>query len=158
MAQMTDYELRVLQSLCALQQRLDQLLRGDPRAFPPLIGLIRRLDLPIFRIPQPILAGASLIVTWDVVPQSALGIVTRIGTQTSNATDTRITTRVNGFPVEPLIQVIGAVGDMQDPPLLATPIDLNPGDVFSLVMENIGMAPRDMAARTMGYFYEHQGV
>ena len=155
---MTDYELRVLQSLCALQQRLDQLLRGDPRALPPLIGLIRRLDLPIFRIPQAIPAGGSLIVTWEVVPQNALGIVTRIGIQTSEAADTRITTRINGIPVEPLLQVIGALGDMLDPPLLAAPIDLNPGEVFSLVMENIGMAPRNMAARTMGYFYEPQGV
>lgn len=158
MAATTEIEYRLLQSFCAFQQRLDRLLQGDPRVFPPLIGLIRRLDLPAFRIPQAILAGASLIITWDVVPQNALGIVTRIAIQTSNAADTRVTTRVNGFPVEPLIQVVGAVGELQDPTLLAAPIDLNPGDVFSLVMENIGMAPRDMAARTMGYFYEHQEV
>lgn len=155
---MTDFELRVLQGFCAVQQRLDRLLQGDPRVFPPLAGLIRRLDLPIFRIPQAIPAGASLTVTWDVVPQNALGIVTRIGTQTSEAADTRITTRINGFPVEPFIQIFGTVGVLDDPTLLAAPIDLNPGDVFSLVMENIGMAPRNMAARTMGYFYEHQGV
>ncbi len=82
---------------------------------------------------------------------SELGQVTAIGISTTDAVNTRITTRINGGAVPPLQAVIGAVGSLDNPTLLAVPVKLGPTQVFSLLMENIGAGNIDMAARTLGW-------
>lgn len=109
------------------------------------------IDLPVNRIPATIAAGGSLTITWPAMGASELGQVTAIGVSTTDAVNTRITTRINGGAVPPLQAVIGAVGSLDNPTLLAVPVKLGPAQVFSLLMENIGAGNIDMAARTLGW-------
>lgn len=109
------------------------------------------LDLPVNRLPSTIAAGGSLTITWPAMGASELGQVTAIGVSTSDAVNTRITTRIDGAAVPPLQAVIGAVGSLDNPTLLAVPVKLGPTQVFSLLMENISAGNIDMAARTLGW-------
>lgn len=109
------------------------------------------LDFPVDKLPQSIAAAGSLIITWPAMGASEFGLVTALGISTSDAVNTRITTRVDGVGVPPLIASLGAVGSMESPTPFAVPIRLGPGQVFSLLMENIGGLAIDMAARTLGW-------
>lgn len=109
------------------------------------------IDLPIDKLPQSIAPAAALTVTWPAMGATEFGLVTALGISTSDAVNTRITTQVDGVAVPPLIASFGAVGTLDNPTLLAVPVRLGPGQVFSLLMENISGAAIDMAARTLGW-------
>lgn len=109
------------------------------------------LDFPVNKIPQAIAPGGSLLITWPAMGASEFGLVTALGISSDDLTNTRITTQVGGVAVAPLVQSFGAVGTMDAPTPLPVPIRLGPGQVFSLLMENVGAAPINMAARTLGW-------
>lgn len=109
------------------------------------------LDFPVNKIPQSIAPAGSLLITWPAMGPSEVGQVTAAGISTSDAQNTRISTQVNGVAVPPLIASFGAVGTMDAPTLFGAPIRLGPGQVFSLLMENVGAVAIDMAARTLGW-------
>lgn len=121
-----------------------------PHLYPPPRAYI--LDLPASRIPQSIAPGASLVlVTWPAIPSGATGVVRKIGLTTSAVADTQITTRINGVPVPPFIQVVGAIGDLVAPQ--DTQIILRPGDVFDVVAQNTGAGALTAAVRTYGWHW-----
>ena len=109
------------------------------------------LDFPVNKIPQAIAAGGSLLITWPAMGASEFGLVTALGISTDDAANTRISTQIGGVAVPPLVQSFGAVGTMDNPTPIAVPIRLGPGQVFSLLMENVGAAPINMAARILGW-------
>lgn len=109
------------------------------------------LDLPVNKIPASIAPAGSLLTTWPAMGPGEFGLVTALGISTSDAANTRISTRVDGVAVPPLIASFGAVGTLDAPTPLAVPIRLGPGQVFSLLMENVGAGAIDMAARTLGW-------
>lgn len=109
------------------------------------------LDFPVNKIPQSIAPAGSLLITWPAMGASEFGLMTSLGVSTSDAQNTRISTQVDGVAVAPLVASFGAVGTMDAPTPLAVPIRLGPGQVFSLLMENVGGLAIDMAARTLGW-------
>lgn len=109
------------------------------------------LDFPVNQIPQSIAPAGSLLITWPAMGASEFGLVTALGISTTDAANTRITTQIGGVAVPPLVAAFGAVGSLVAPTPLAVPIRLGPGQVFSLLMENVGAAAIDMAARTLGW-------
>jgi len=109
------------------------------------------VDLPVNRVPVSVAAGGQLLITWPAVPANQQGLVTAIGVAAADFANARITTRVGGVAVAPLVQVFGAVGPLEAPTPLAVPIRMAAGQVFSLLIENVGGAPQDMAARTLGW-------
>jgi hypothetical protein len=109
------------------------------------------LDFPVNQLPQSIAGGGSLIITWPAMGASEFGLVTALGISTTDAVNTRITTRVDGIAVPPLVAAFGAVGSLTDPTPFPVPIRLGPGQVFSLLMENISGIAIDMAARSLGW-------
>lgn len=109
------------------------------------------LDLPVDKLPQTIAPAGSHVVTWPAMGATEFGLVTALGISTTDAVNTRITTRVDGVAVPPLVASFGAVGTMDAPSPFAVPIRLGPGQVFSVLMENVGAAGVDMAARTLGW-------
>jgi hypothetical protein len=109
------------------------------------------LDLPTDKLPQTIAPAGSHVVTWPAMGATEFGLVTALGISSDDLVNTRITTRIDGVAVPPLIASFGAVGTMDDPTILSVPIRLGPGQVFSLLMENVGAANILMAARTLGW-------
>lgn len=115
------------------------------RAFP--------IDLPVNRAPVVIPAGGSLTLTWPIIAPGSIGIVKRMGLSSTDFANTRTTTLVNNFSVPPIQQIIGVIGDVTNPPDLATPIILHGNDTFSVLVENIGGAPISVIVRTLGWVY-----
>lgn len=109
------------------------------------------VDLPVDRTPQSVAGGGSYLVTWPAMGASEFGQVARIGISTSDAVNTRTTTRVDGVAVDPYQLTIGAIGTLDNPTPMANIINLKPGQVFSLLMENLSGVAVSMAARTMGW-------
>lgn len=109
------------------------------------------LDFPVNKIPTSIAPAGSLLITWPAMGASEFGLVTALGVSTTDAQNTRISTQVDGVAVAPLIASFGAVGPMDTPTPFAVPIRLGPGQVFSLLMENVGAVAIDMAARILGW-------
>jgi hypothetical protein len=123
-------------------------LFGSGGASPP--GAVP-LDEPTDRRTTVIPGAGSLTVTLAAVPAGQREFITALGFTSSDFTSTRITTRVNGIAVPPLIAELGAQGTLQVPTPLAAPIILGPGDVFSILMENLSGVNVDMAARILGW-------
>lgn len=109
------------------------------------------IDLPVNRVPAAVAGGGQLLITWPAMGVGELGQVAKIGVSTDDAANTRITTRVDGVAVAPYNAVFGAVGSMENPTALAVPIRLGPGQVFSLLLENISGVAVNIAGRTMGW-------
>jgi hypothetical protein len=110
------------------------------------------IDLPVDKTPQTVAIGGTLTITWPAMGASEFGMVTAIGITTTDAVNTRVTTRVDGVSVPPYQASIGAIGTMDNPTQLPVPIRLGPGQVFSFFMENINAgATVDMNARTQGW-------
>lgn len=109
------------------------------------------LDFPVNQIPQSVAPAGSLLVTWPAMGASEFGLVTALGISTTDAANTRISTQIDGVAVPPLVQSFGAVGSLVAPTPFAVPIRLGPGQVFSVLMENVGAVAIDMAARTLGW-------
>lgn len=117
------------------------ILPGDPN--------LTALDLPENKGLQTIAAAGTLTVAWPAAPTR--GQVNAIAAFSTDPANTRIETRVNGVAVQPYLADFGAIGDMEQPTPLATPIVLAAGDVFSLVMTNLSAGNIDMQARTQGW-------
>jgi hypothetical protein len=109
------------------------------------------LDQPVDRRTVVVAGGGSLTVTLAAVPAGQRELITALGFTSSDFTQTRITTLVNGIAVPPLLAELGAQGTLQVPTPLAAPIILGPGDVFSILMENLSGVNVDMAARILGW-------
>lgn len=110
-------------------------------------------DQPTLRTGLVIPAGGTLAILLPAVGPAKRGAVTALGLDTSDVANTRYTTRVNGAAVAPEIAAIGPLGTGNLPVPLAAPILENPGDVFSLFIENLnGGAPITInAVRILGY-------
>lgn len=124
------------------------LLTGAPGVAPP--GAIP-LDQPTDRRTVAVAGGGSLTITLAAIPAGQHGSIVALGFTSSDFTNTRITTRVNGVSVPPEQSALGAQGTMQAPNTLGAPINLSPGDVFSVLMENLSGLNVDMAARIIGW-------
>ena len=109
------------------------------------------VDLPVDRRPVSVLAAGSITITWPAVPADKTGGVVAVGVSASDFNNVRTTTRVNGVSLPPLQLTLGAVGSLENPTYFAAPLGLIAGDVFSLLIENIGAVAQDMAGRTIGY-------
>jgi hypothetical protein len=122
-----------------------------PWLFPPALNF--PVDLPVSRVPVLVPAAGSLIVTWPAIPQGATGVCRRIGLSTSDFANTRITTRINANPVPPFGGIVGAIGPLESLIDLTAPVIIRSGDVFSVLLENIGLAGITMMVRTTGWWY-----
>jgi len=109
------------------------------------------LDEPVDRRLTTIAPGGSLTITLAAVPVGQVEQITALGATSSDFTALRTTTRVNGAAVPPLVLVLGALGTLQVPTPFAAPIVLGPGEVFSVLLENVGAANIDVAARILGW-------
>lgn len=109
------------------------------------------VDLPVSRIPQTVAGGGQLLITWPALGAAEFGVVTAMGLSTTDLANTRVTTRVNGVTVAPYNQVIGAIGTLDAPTPLPAPVELRPGDTFSVLMENLSGVNVDMIVRTQGW-------
>jgi hypothetical protein len=112
------------------------------------------IDLPLNRIPQTILAGASAVLAlWPKVPQGQLGVVDKLGFVVTAGTlaDAKLYTLKNGAPVNPYTGTVGSLGTLEVPQPCG--IELDAGDVFSVLVVNTGANPLDVAVRSVGWFY-----
>jgi hypothetical protein len=160
MAEITEIEFRLLQSFCALQQRLDRLLRGglvqDPRSFPPQRALM--YDVPLDRTPVAIAAGAVLDVPLDKVPQGARGVIDRIGLNVTGAGAgfSQVTTEVFVNGMHAGIFRNGAIRGVFGPvdnPTWIPPIDLVEGDIPLVRFTNTDVAPQNIGARIIAWYW-----
>jgi len=160
-----DVEL-LLRGLCGLTQRLDKLLQGgfvgDPHLYPPRQGLARLWDYPANRCPVIVAPGGSLAVELsdeagivEPVPQGALGVIAGVGIQTDNLTGTRLTALINGVPHRTYRNIVGLLSPLERPREGFLPIDLNEGERFRVLVENISAPPVNInvAVRILGWFY-----
>lgn len=120
-----------------------------PWLYPPATAY--HIDLPLNRIPVAIAAGGSVVVEWPALPQGTFGVVRNIGVSSSSAADTRITTRQNTAPVQPYPGIVGAIGELEEPKEIV--LLLKAGDLFSLLVENIGLVGITVAVRTIGWWW-----
>jgi hypothetical protein len=152
--------------MCALQQRLDRVLPsirgGDPREHPPREGLARLWDYPPNRVPVLIAPAGTLVINLsdeagvvEPVPQGALGVIAGIGVQTDNLAGTRITAIINGLPHRTYRNIIGLLSPLASPTADFLPIDLNRGDRFGVLVENITLPAINInvAVRILGWFW-----
>lgn len=109
--------------------------------------------VPINRNPTAIAAGGSITVAWPQIPQGKIGVVRRIGSQTSDSTNTRITTRINGNPVAPYNQVIGQIGTPAALEEIPSPIIVPAGQTFDMLIENLSAAAITATAIAEGWWY-----
>jgi hypothetical protein len=123
-------------------------LFGGGGAAPP--GAIP-IDQPTDRRTVAVAGGGSLTITLAAIPATQKGLIAALGFTSTDFTNTRITTRVNGVAVNPFIATLGAQGTLQAPTSLGAPIVLSPADVFSILMENLSGVNVDMAARIIGW-------
>lgn len=153
---LTDQEVELLlRALCGISTRLDRVLREgapmDPRMFMPRNAI--RVDLPQdHRSNVAVVGFGTFSVTWDRVPQAARGVVAKIWTNTTDFDNTTWTARINGVPLNTFNGMMGAFGALGVPEEIL-PLDLNPGDVFSLVATNLGAAAITVGVRTIGWFW-----
>jgi hypothetical protein len=149
----------LFRALCGLQRSLDRLrLEGfgtDPRVFPP--ALAEMYDRPADRRIVAVAAGGSFLVTLPAIPQSAVGIVRRVGVTTSDPANTVINGEVNGVPVAPLVAVQGAIGSLENPTEIP-PIDLRANDTFVLRVTNNAAGATSIAARVIGWAWYPGGT
>lgn len=122
-----------------------------PWLFPPALNF--PVDLPVNRTPIAVPAAGSLIVTWPAIPQGATGVCRRIGLSSSDFANTQLTTRINGNPVPPFGGLIGVVGPLEAMIDLTAPVIIRSGDVFSVLLVNLGGAVVTMMVRTTGWWY-----
>ncbi len=121
-----------------------------PHLFPPANAY--HIHLPLNTTPQAIPVGGSLVsAIWPAIPLGAWAVVRELGMSTSSFIDTRLTTRVNLAPVQPYPGVVGPVGELEEPHEIG--IILKPGDVFSVLVENLGVAAITVAVRTYGWLW-----
>jgi hypothetical protein len=155
----SDIEL-LLRAMCGLAQRMDLILRQgpaqDPRSYPPLRALV--YDVPLDRTPVVIAAGAVLDVPLDRVPQGARGVIARLGLNVTGAGAgfSQVTTvvLVNGvqagiFRNGPIRGVFGPI----DNPTWIPPIDLVEGDVPLVRFANTDVAPQNIGARIIAWYW-----
>lgn len=110
------------------------------------------IHLPLNTTPVAIAAGGSAVLAlWPQVPLGAWGVVRELGMSSSAFADTRLTTRVNLAPVQPYPGVIGVVGELEEPHQIV--ILLKPGDEFSVLVENLGLAAITVGLRTYGWWW-----
>lgn len=122
-----------------------------PHIYPPAHSY--QIHLPLDTTPVSIPAGGSaVLVAWPQVPQGAYGVVRHMGLTSSSFTDTRTTTRINLSPVQPYPGVVGALGEIEEPHTIL--VILKPGDVFSVLVENLSLVAAITAAvRTYGWWW-----
>lgn len=108
-------------------------------------------DQPTIRTGLILPAGGTLTITLPAVPAGKRGSVTALGLDTSDAANTRVTTRVNGIAVAPEVATVGPLGTALDPVALPAPILEFPGDVFSLFLENLSGANITVGPRILGF-------
>jgi hypothetical protein len=120
--------------------------------YPPRAAFM--LDLPLNRIPFAVGAGLSLAFSiWPRVPQGQVGVVRKLAVVLTAGllTNLRVTTRVNGAPVQPFPGVVGAIGTLENPQ--ETLIALAAGDVFDVLCTETGGVGVTVAVRSQGWFY-----
>jgi hypothetical protein len=122
-----------------------------PWLFPPFSAF--GLDVPAVRIPQTVLPAASLVIELDQVPSSQITVLVAAGWSVSDATSARLTVRINRQPVPPLVGIVGALGTLDRPTRLASPIIVPPSQVVDVLVENVGVAAVDVAVRFQGWRY-----
>ena len=119
-----------------------------PSGLPPASPVA--MDLPASRIGLTLPASGTLTITLPAIAAGRRGTITALGLDTTDATNTRITTRVNGVAVPPEVLTVGSIGTSLAPVALATPINLAPGDVFDLFLENLSAADIFVGPRIIG--------
>lgn len=107
-------------------------------------------DLPATRTGLTLPAGGTLTITLPAIAAGRQGTVTALGLDTSDAVNTRVTTRRNAVAIPPEVLTIGSIGTSLAPVPLATPITLAAGDVFSLFLENLSAADITVGPRIIG--------
>lgn len=111
------------------------------------------VSIPVNRNPTSIPAGGSVTFTWPQIPQGKLGVVRRMGSQTSDSTNTRITTRINGIPVAPYTQLIGTIGTPSALEEIPSPIIVPAGQTFDVLVENLSAAAITAVVISQGWWY-----
>lgn len=107
-------------------------------------------DLEDSTLQQTLAAGGTLSFPWPAV--LTLGQVNGLGFFSADPANTQLDTRINGVPVRPFIAHLGAIGSIENPFLLSSPIVLQAGDVFDVLLTNLDpVNPIQVQVRTIGW-------
>lgn len=133
--------------------RGDKMVELPPWQYAPFGATM--FDEPMNRIPANLGVGASttFALSFGKIPAGSIGVIWAIGFQTSDATNTSISTRKDGTVVPPWGGLVGAIGSLDNPTRLVAPIFIEPGVTFDLLVTNNGAAIITVAARIMGWYY-----
>jgi hypothetical protein len=130
---------------------------GPPVFFPPWLYPpfgVRPIDEPQNLSGSVIAPAASAVFAWPTVAAGHVGVVARIGVTSSDfSTTTVFQTRANANPIPPWSARTGNVGPIFEPPPLAAPILLAPGQTFDVFVTNNGAVAITVAVRILGWWY-----
>ena len=110
-------------------------------------------DVPQNRSLVSVPAAGSLLITLAPVPEGMTGTIRRIGVSSTDFANTRTTTRINATPIPPLAGIIGTVWDFNNPPELPGVVLVRAGDIFNLLIENLGGVAILIGARFAGWWW-----
>lgn len=108
------------------------------------------VDQPVVKTGLILPASGTLTIILPAVPAGRVGQIISLGLDSSDVNNTRVTTRVNGVAVPPIIAGIGSIGTSLAPTPLGAPIRLAAGDVFSLFLENLSAVDIQVTPRILG--------
>jgi hypothetical protein len=149
-------EARIVQPARAVASAAAGTVSNFPaHLYPPRNAFM--LDLPLNRIPFILGAGVSLAFSvWPRVPQGQVGVVRKLAVVLTAGLlgNLRVTTRVNGAPVQPFPGVVGAVGTLEAPQEIL--VALAAGDVFDVLCTETGGVGVTVAVRSVGWFYSEE--
>lgn len=107
-------------------------------------------DLEASTLQQSLPAGGTLAFAWPAIVSA--GQVNGIGFFSADPANTQLDTRVNGVAVPPFIAHFGAIGSIEQPFILPSPIVLVAADVFDVLLTNLDpVNPILVQVRTIGW-------
>lgn len=126
-----------------------------PWLYPPF-G-VRPVDEPQSLVPAVIAPAGTAVFAWPIVPPGRVGVIDRIGVSSTDFSATTVfQTRTNAQPCPPWGARTGNPGQIFEPPKLAAPVTLSPGQLFDVFVTNGGAGAISVAVRILGWWYASQ--
>jgi hypothetical protein len=130
---------------------------APPLFFPPWLYPpfgVRPVDEPQVISGVIVAAAGTASFAFPVVPPGRIGVVDRIGVDSSDFGALVVfQTRLNATPIPPWSARSGNSGTIFDPPKLAAPICIPPGQVFDVFVTNGSAGNVTLRVRILGWMY-----